>query len=492
MARSLSKKSENAVLSYITHNCDKVFDIDGILIDAEDFSTSLAANIYRVAKIMATENAAHTDGRSIDKVLLEERVARDFPADYNRDSSIYSDAIDSVYATKSPSDHEVKQHISSVVTSSYRTKISGFLNGLQNEVRDSSNPGDMVSSVEKGVYEFTTGLFRGEDMVEVGKGYTEWLNDLAEAAAEGEIETGIKTGFDLFDTAIGGGLRKGTVNVIAARPKRHKSFLALTMAKNISESGVPVLYLDTELSYDLQMSRMTAMMANIPLNAIETGKFVTDQSMSNAIKGIIPIVESLPLDYVQIGGWGLEQQVSIIRRWYARRVGQDENGNWKPAVVILDYLKLMNSADKGDDKEYEALGYRMSALHDLMRDYGGSMLALAQQNRSGTESEDATTISGSDRIIWLCDNFTILAKKSDAEITASIANAEMNHEADKILTNMKLVVAECRHGPGTQGRHIGLYIDAKDPRVRKEEVTCRISERTLELPYEEDGAGYKR
>ena len=127
----------------------------------------------------------------------------------------------------------------------------------------------------------------------------------------------------------------------------------------------------------------------------------------------------------------------------------------------------------------------MRALHDLMRDYGGSMLALAQQNRSGTESEDATTISGSDRIIWLCDNFTILAKKSDAEITASIANAEDNFEAEKTLTNMKLIVAECRHGPGTQGRHIGLYIDAKDPRVRKEDVTCRIIEKTLEMPYEE-------
>jgi len=484
---SLSRKSEKAVLAYITKNCDKVFDIDGILIDAEDFSSSLASNLYRVAKSMATENAAHTDGRAIDSVLLEERIAREFPADYQRDPSTYSSAIRSIYDTKSPSDHEVKDHIRSVVTSSYRSKIGGFLNGLQNEIRDSNNAGEMINSVEKGVYEFTTGLFRGEDMVEVGKGYTEWLNEIAEKAAEGEIETGIPTGFDLFDTAIGGGLRKGTVNVIAARPKRHKSFLALTMAKNIAESGVPVLYLDTELSYELQMSRMTAMMANIPLNAIETGRFVKDANMSNSIQGIIPRVEELPLDYVQIGGWGLEQQVSIIRRWFARRVGQDENGNWNKAVVILDYLKLMNSADKGDDKEYEALGYRMSALHDLMRDYGGSMLALAQQNRSGTEAEDATTISGSDRIIWLCDNFTILAKKSDAEIAASIANAEQNFEAEKTLTNMKLVVAECRHGPGTQGRHIGLYIDAKDPRVRKEEVTCRIIERTLEMPYD-DGA----
>jgi replicative DNA helicase len=489
MDKSLSRKSEKSVLAYIVKNCDKVFDIDGILIDSEDFSSRVASNLYRVAKDMASESASHTDGRAIDQVLLEERIAREFPADYKRSGDAYHSAISEIYDTNPPSDGEAKQHIKSVVDSSYRDKISRFLEGVNNDVKNTASANDMINLVEKGVYDFTTGLFRGEDMIDIGDSYTGWLNKVATEALEGQIETGVKTGFDLWDEAVGGGMRRGTVNVIAARPKRHKSFLALTMAKNIASQGVPVLYLDTELSFELQMSRMTAIMANIPLNAIETGKFVKDENMSNAIKGVIPAIEEMPLDYVQIGGWSLEQQTSVIRRWFARRVGKDESGQWNRAVVILDYLKLMNSRDKGDDKEYEALGYRMSALHDLMRDYGGSMLALAQQNRSGVEMEDATTISGSDRIIWLCDNFSILAKKSDAEITASIHNAEEYAEQEATLTNMKLVVAECRHGPGTQGRHIGLYIDAKDPRFKKDQVTCRIIERTLELPYDEAARG---
>jgi replicative DNA helicase len=489
MGKPLSRKSEKSVLSYIVKNCDKIFDIDGILIDAEDFSSRIACNIYRIAKEMASESASHTDGRALDSVLLEERVAREYPADYKRNADSYNGAIREIYATDPPSDNEARQHIRSVVNESYRDKIGDFLEGVKMEVNNTASAGEMVNLVEKGVYDFTTSLFRGEDLVDVSKSYTEWLNEVATEAMEGQIETGIKTGFDLWDEAVGGGMRKGTVNVIAARPKRHKSFLALTMAKNIASQGIPVLYLDTELSFDLQMARMTAIMANIPLNAIETGKFVKDQNMSNSIKGVIPLIEEMPLDYVQIGGWSLEQQTSIIRRWFARRVGKDESGQWNKAVVILDYLKLMNSRDKGDDKEYEALGYRMSALHDLMRDYGGSMLALAQQNRSGVEMEDATTISGSDRIIWLCDNFSILAKKSDAEIAASIANAEEYPDQEAKLTNMKLVVAECRHGPGTHGRHIGLYIDAKDPRFKKDQVTCRIIERTLELPYDEVSHG---
>lgn len=482
---NLSKKSERSVLSYVVKNCDKIFDIDSILIDAEDFSSDLASNIYRVAKAMATETGALQDGRALDQVLLEERIAREFPADYNKRPGNYSKAIQDVYTTKAPTSNEVKEHIRAVVTSSYRTSVNGFLSNLQDEVTKSTSANEMIESVEKGVYDFTANLFRGEDLVAVGEKYTDWLNDIAEKALEGDVETGIPTGFDLFDEAIGGGVRRGTVNVIAARPKRHKSFLAMTMSKNIAQSGVPVLYLDTELSYELQMARMTAMMANIPLHSIETGDFVKNQSISNSIKATIPEIEKMPLDYVQIGGWGLEQQVSIIRRWYARRVGKNERGEWNRAVVVLDYLKLMNSKDKGNDKEYEALGYRMSALHDLMRDYGGSMIALAQQNRGGVEAEDSTTIAGSDRIIWLCDNFTILAKKSEAEIAGDIANAEQNPEANQTLTNMKLVVAECRHGPGTQGRHIGLYIDMRDPRVKREHMTGRIIEKTLEMPYDE-------
>lgn len=487
MANTLTVKSEKAVLSYIIKNCDKIFDIDGILIDAEDFSSPISANIYRAAKNMAGESSELSDGSQLDRVLVEERIAREYPASYNSSPQAYTQAIDAIYKTDSPSDNQAKDHVRAVVTASYRSKITGFLTNLRDEIGSSTNASEMVNSVEKGVYDFTSSLFRGEDLVTIGGTYTDWLNEIVEKAEEGDIETGIPTGFDLWDKAIGGGVRAGTVNVIAARPKRHKSFLAITMSKNIAEKGVPVLYLDTELSLELQRSRLTATMANVPLHAIETGAFVRNQSMSNAIMAVVPEIEDLKLDYAQIGGWGLEQQVSIIRRWYARRVGKDENGNWNRAVVVLDYLKLMNSKDKGDDKEYEALGYRMSALHDLMRDYGGSMIALAQQNRGGVEADDATTISGSDRIIWLCDNFTILAKKSDAEISADIANAEENPDKNKTLSNMRLVVAECRHGPGTQGRHIGLYIDAKDPRVRKEDVTCRIIERSLELPYDERG-----
>jgi len=58
---------------------------------------------------------------------------------------------------------------------------------------------------------------------------------------------GIPTGFPRYDSCIGGGFRRGTVNVVGARPKVGKSTFCLNVAKNVSFAGIPVLYLDTEM-----------------------------------------------------------------------------------------------------------------------------------------------------------------------------------------------------------------------------------------------------
>ena len=44
------------------------------------------------------------------------------------------------------------------------------------------------------------------------------------------------------------------------------------------------------------------------------------------------------------------------------------------------------------------------------------MVTFVQLNRDGITKESTDTASGSDRIIWLCSNFTIFKRKSDEEI----------------------------------------------------------------------------
>ena len=90
--------------------------------------------------------------------------------------------------------------------------------------------------------------------------------------------------------------------------------------------------------------------------------------------------------------------------------------NTKDCVIFYDYLKLMDSQGMSQDmKEYQVLGFMMTQLHNFATKYKVPIVAFVQLNRDGITKESTDTASGSDRIIWLCSNFTIFNRKSDEE-----------------------------------------------------------------------------
>ena len=59
-----------------------------------------------------------------------------------------------------------------------------------------------------------------------------------------------------------------------------------------------------------------------------------------------------------------------MRRWISRVVGLNDKGKANDCVIIYDYLKLMDSAEiKGDMKEFQILGFMITALHNLSLKY---------------------------------------------------------------------------------------------------------------------------
>ena len=117
----------------------------------------------------------------------------------------------------------------------------------------------------------------------------------------------------------------------------------------------------------------------------------------------------------------------------------DKVKNRFPDKLIFADLKIMDAADvRGDLKEHQMLGFLMTSLHNFSIKYEVPILAFVQLNRDGINKESTDTASGSDRIIWLCSNFTIYKRKSDEEI-AKDAPENGSH---------KLVPVIARHGEG--------------------------------------------
>jgi hypothetical protein len=99
----------------------------------------------------------------------------------------------------------------------------------------------------------------------------------------------------------------------------------------------------------------------------------------------------------------------------------------------------MDSAGMSQDmKEYQVLGFMMTALHNFATRYKVPVVAFIQLNRDGITKESTDTASGSDRIVWLCSNFSIFKRKTSEEIAEDGADNG----------NRKLVPLISRHGGG--------------------------------------------
>lgn len=305
------------------------------------------------------------------------------------------------------------------------------------EVNGTEPVGSILGVAEDVIFNFTNLLNDNEESPHhIADNLEEYIKELEENKID---QVGIPTGFPIYDQAIGGGLRKGTVNVIGARPKTGKTLLSDNMGYHIASQGIPVLNMDTEMAKEDHIHRVLAMMTETEINQIETGQFAETPSRAAKIYSAVDQLKNTKLFYKTIAGKPFEDQLSIMKRWLVKEVGLNDDGTAKDCVIFYDYLKLMDTAGMSQDlKEYQVLGFMMTQLHNFAVKYKVPIVAFIQLNRDGITKESTDSASGSDRIIWLCSNFTIFKRKSDEEIAEDGPNNG----------NRKLVPLIARHGGG--------------------------------------------
>jgi replicative DNA helicase len=307
---------------------------------------------------------------------------------------------------------------------------------------------DMISMVENPVLDVTSEIYQTSDNKTeiIGDGVEEYLDYLSENVSD---FVGIPTGFARYDAAIGGGLRRKCVDLIAARPKVGKSMFCDAVAINVATNNVPVLVLDTEMGKEDHLNRILASISGVDIQKISTGKFSENEIEKEKVRAASEKLKDIPYHYISIAGQSFENILSIMRKWIYQHVGFDEEGRTNDCVIIYDYLKLMSSDGINPSmQEYQVLGFQITKLHNFMVKYDVPCLSFVQLNRDGITKESTDVVSGSDRLIWLCTSFTIFKLKSDEE------KAEDNPENG----NRKLVPVVARHGEGLDD---GDYISMK-------------------------------
>jgi len=338
------------------------------------------------------------------------------------------------------------------------------------EIKGDEPISHILGIAEESIFDFTSILSDSDEAPsKMFEDVEEYLTDLAEDPID---QIGISTGFSRYDFAIGGGLRRGTVNVIGARPKTGKTLLADNMGVHMARQGIPVLNLDTEMRKEDHQNRMMAMLSDVEINDIETGKFSQSPLKNQRVLDAAKEIKDIPYYFKSIGGMSFEDQISIMRRWIAKVVGINDKGKANDCVIIYDYLKLMDSsAIKNDMKEFQVLGFMMTSLHNFALRYEVPILSFIQLNRDGINKETTDTASGSDRIIWLCSNFSIYKYKSDEEI------AKDGPENG----NRKLVPVISRHGEGLEDKdYINIMMNGAYARISEGKTAFELEDNTYE------------
>jgi replicative DNA helicase len=340
----------------------------------------------------------------------------------------------------------------------------------------------ILGIAEDAVFDFSTVLNNDESSgtTKLSDGFDSWI----EHVKTNPVETvGISSGWSVYDQAIGGGFRRGTISLIGARPKVGKSMVALNIAINVAERGIPVLFLDTEMKNEDHWPRAIANLASRSeapptINEIEQGKFVNHNIKEKIIDESINKFYELPLHYRSVIGLTIEETLPLIRRWLHKEVGYDENGRVKDCLVIYDYIKLQSAGNLSDAlKEYQILGFTMTTLHNFVGRFDIPMFALIQLNRDGQTQETGAAFSQSDRILWLVTNFSIFKAKTD----------EQTGDDSIDSGNRKIVPISARHGEGMQdGDYINMYFSNRHATIREGKTRNFIRQERLDAQREKD------
>jgi replicative DNA helicase len=184
--------------------------------------------------------------------------------------------------------------------------------------------------------------------------------------------TGVPSGYSELDE-ITGGFQHSDLIIIAGRPSQGKTAFALNIAHNASlhkEKKTSAVIFSLEMATDQLVQRLISSEARINQNAIQRGRFTTEEMKRLArAAGVlydakIFIDDSPALTILEI-------------RAKSRRLKTEHD----IGLIIVDYLQLIHTAERIDSREQQ-ISLISRSLKALAKELNVPVLALSQLNRS--------------------------------------------------------------------------------------------------------------
>ncbi|HLI46768.1 MAG TPA: DnaB-like helicase C-terminal domain-containing protein, partial [Geobacterales bacterium] len=244
--------SERAVLSIALAEPESLFDI-AIELEPDDFTNISNRLIYQL--MLAILDNKYANIGKVNPVLIFS-LAQNSGIEDQIGGMSYLQMIaktDAGVENLKFFIEKIKQ--ASIRREAFRKAITVIEEAVANEEEDTTS---FISRQEEKFLDIVMDLDNNSnEVVKIGDRIDKVLE---ERAAKPRDILGVPTGFTEYDRATGG-LVPGRLKVVAATPKTGKSAHALNIGINVALQGIPVLYIDTEMSTEEQIDRMISILA---------------------------------------------------------------------------------------------------------------------------------------------------------------------------------------------------------------------------------------
>jgi replicative DNA helicase len=243
-----------------------------------------------------------------------------------------------------------------------------------------------------------------------------------EQRAAGEI-VGTPTRFDDLDKMLGG-LRPGNLVIVAARPSMGKSSFAFQIAQRNARNGRGALCFSMEMSAIEVHDRLIAWETGLPLGSITSGRPTTPGHIHAALQNM----RDWPMEIDDSAGLTVREIRSRCRTMARRH---------RPAVVIVDYLQLMQGDGDTRNAQIESVTRGLKAL---AKELETPVIALSQLSRKCEERTDRRPV--------LSDLRESGAIEQDADVVVMIHREEAyRRDPGEWRGKAELLVRKNRQGP---------------------------------------------
>lgn len=256
-----------------------------------------------------------------------------------------------------------------------RQVISLSSEAIKDAFDDTVDVFDLLDSTEAELFKLTESNMK-KNAVEIGTIVLEEIDAISERrknAVDGEVITGVSTGFAELDK-VTSGWQKSDLIVLAARPGMGKTAFTLALARNAAIDGKkPVAFFSLEMSTNQLVARLISMETEIESEKIKKG-LLLETEWKHLVKNIDSLKEA-PMFIDDTAAIGIFELRAKCRRLKAKHDIQ---------MIMIDYLQLMTGSvdGKGGGNREQEISMISRNLKGIAKELNVPIIALSQLSRA--------------------------------------------------------------------------------------------------------------